>query len=623
MNLNNNNQLNPQSAAEKAVSVIGFGYDLTNDIRLSYCKSGPLGLSLIDLDQNLTRDLVFPGGTVVPNVPSSIKCDKGERTRFRSEVVSFHQMSEQFNQELSLSGKIPPGLFNAMFGFQGCWQKDAAATKCLAFDGWSIALYSVVLERSHIVLRDHVINELPSTWDPASIAGFIEKYGTHVVVEVKMGGKDVIHIKQLQDSNLQHAEVQKMLKHLTDKRFSEDSNGIFMKNPQELPKKRKDEQFIAWQHGAPFSKSMRPIVFHTKEDVVSIHVRRGGTDNGQSHDQWLPTISQSPDVISMSLVPITSLLNGVRGGGFLSHAVNLYLRCEYCFLLLSFPSDLVGTLPKNVHVTYLIIIITDKPPLEDLRQFWTQKQSSPSLQFTFMGPKLYVNTDKVDSGNHPVTGIRLFMEGRKSDHLAIHLQHLSTLPNILHLSHECSYESKKDIPSERDYYEPVKWSLFSHVCTAPIEYNSTQIYESASIVTKAWFEVRDMGMRRVLFLRLGFSMVASARIRRSEWDGGPSHLSRKSGSISLYLSTKFMVNQNQPEKPKVELNSAVYPGGPPAPAKVTKVSKFVDVKEMVRGPEDPPGYWVVTGAKLCVDGGKIALKVKYSLLTLLLHVDCS
>ncbi|MCL7050881.1 hypothetical protein MKW94_015852 [Papaver nudicaule] len=610
MNLNNS-QLNPQSAAEKAVSIIGFGYDLTNDIRLSYCKSGPSGLSLIELDQNLTRELVFPGGTIVPNVSSSIKCDKGERTRFRSEVVSFHQMSEQFNQELSLSGKIPPGLFNAMFGFQGCWQKDAASTKCLAFDGWSIALYSVVLERSHIVLRDHVINELPSTWDPASIAGFIEKYGTHVVVEVKMGGKDVIHIKQLQDSNLQHAEVQKMLKNLTDKRFSEDGNGIFMVNPQELPKKRKDEQFIAWQHGAPFSKSMRPIVFHTKEDVVSIHVRRGGTDNGQSHDQWLPTISQSPDVISMSLVPITSLLNGVRGGGFLSHAVNLYLRY--------------------------------KPPLEDLRQFlefqlsrqWApvyadlplrrqhKKQSSPSLQFTFMGPKLYVNTDKVDSGNHPVTGIRLFLEGRKSDHLAIHLQHLSTLPNILHLSHECSYEPKKDIPSERDYYEPVKWSLFSHVCTAPIEYNSTQIYETASIVTKAWFEVKDIGMRRVLFLRLGFSMVASARIRRSEWEGGPSNLSRKSGSISLYLSTKFTVNQNQTEKPKVDLNSAVFPGGPPAPAKVTKVSKFVDVKEMVRGPEDPPGYWVVTGAKLCVDGGKIALKVKYSLLTLLLQADCS
>lgn len=31
----------------------------------------------------------------------------------------------------------------------------------------------------------------------------------------------------------------------------------------------------------------------------------------------------------MSFVPITSLLNSVPGSGFLSHAVNLYLRCEY------------------------------------------------------------------------------------------------------------------------------------------------------------------------------------------------------------------------------------------------------------------------------------------------------
>jgi hypothetical protein len=41
----------------------------------------------------------------------------------------------------------------------------------------------------------------------------------------------------------------------------------------------------------------------------------------------------------------------------------------------------------------------------------------------------------------------------------------------------------------------------------------------------------------------------------------------------------------------------------------------VDTKEMVRGPEDLPGYWVVTGAKLCVDSGRISIKVKYSLLS--------
>lgn len=66
------------------------------------------------------------------------------------------------------------------------------------------------------------------------------------------------------------------------------------------------------------------------QEIVKIHVRRGVNTN-QSHYQWLSTASQAPNVISMSFVPITSLLTGVRGNGFLSHAVNLYLRCEYTY----------------------------------------------------------------------------------------------------------------------------------------------------------------------------------------------------------------------------------------------------------------------------------------------------
>ena len=72
--------------------MIGYGYDLTCDIRLTGCKPGPSGSTLIELDGTLTKDLVVPGGVVVPNVSSSIKCDKGERTRFRSDVVSFNQV---------------------------------------------------------------------------------------------------------------------------------------------------------------------------------------------------------------------------------------------------------------------------------------------------------------------------------------------------------------------------------------------------------------------------------------------------------------------------------------------------------------------------------------------------
>lgn len=79
-------------------------------------------------------------------------------------------MSEHFNQEISLTGKVPSGLFNAMFEFSGSWQKDAANTKTLAFDGVFITLYTVALEKTQMVLSDHVKKAVPSTWDPAALA---------------------------------------------------------------------------------------------------------------------------------------------------------------------------------------------------------------------------------------------------------------------------------------------------------------------------------------------------------------------------------------------------------------------------------------------------------------------
>ncbi|KAL6201417.1 hypothetical protein ACLB2K_025131 [Fragaria x ananassa] len=595
-------QLDPQSAAQKAVTAIGSGYDLCNDLRLNSCK--PV---LIELDPTRTRDLIVPGGAVVPNVSTSIKCDKGERTKFRSDVVSFNQMSEQYNKELSLSGKIPSGLFNAMFNYSGCWQKDAAPTKCLAFDGWLITLYNVELARSQLTLSEQVKQDVPSLWDPAALAAFIDKYGTHVVVGVKMGGKDIVHIKQLQNSKLEPAELQKLLKQLAEERFSADVTESSISNTADLLGKMRDDHPIHWDIKRTLASSIRPpIITHSRnDDIVTISVRRGGIDVGQSHNQWLSTISQAPNVTSMSFVPITSLLGGIQGNGFLSHAVNLYLR--YKLPIEELQQFLEFQLPRQWAPVYADL------PL-GLRR---RRHASPTLQFSLMGPKLYVNTVKVDSVNRPVTGIRLYLEGKKGDHMAIHLQHLTSLPSSCQVSTDHSYEPI-DEPEERRYFEAVKWSIFSHVCTAPVEYKGACINDSASIVTKAWFEVKAVGIRKVLFLRLGFSTVASARIRRSEWEGSSS--SRKSGFISTLISTRFSTALNPPATPaKVNLNSAVYPGGPPLPAKAPKMATFVDTKEMLRGPENTPGYWMVTGAKLCVEGGRISVKVKYSLLTIMLE----
>ncbi|KAE8655572.1 ethylene-responsive transcription factor 4-like [Hibiscus syriacus] len=264
----NLHQLDPQTAAEKAVTIIGFGYDLSNDIRLSACKPGPSGSRLIELDTAVSRDLVFPGAVVVKNVPSTIRCDKGERTRFRFDVLSFNQMSEKFNQDISLSGKVPSRLLNAMFEFKGCWPKDTGATKSHAYDGWFITLYSVELERAHLTLSERVRQEVPSAWDPAVIAEFIEKYGTHVITGVKMG----------------------------DERFSE--NG----ETPEFSGKPKDEPYMPWDLQGMLAASVRPpVVTHSKNnDIVIVYILRGGADFSQSRSggsrlyRGLPKLYQGP-----------------------------------------------------------------------------------------------------------------------------------------------------------------------------------------------------------------------------------------------------------------------------------------------------------------------------------------
>ncbi|XP_062096473.1 MACPF domain-containing protein At4g24290 [Humulus lupulus] len=582
-------------AAEIAIGSIGRGYDISIDLRLKYCKGDSTKSCLIEVDQDEGRQIVLPGGITIPNVSKSIKCDKGERTRFRSDVLSFQQMSEQFNQEISLTGKIPSGLFNAMFDFSGCWQKDAANTKTLAFDGVFITLYTVALEKSQMVLRDHVRKAVPPSWEPAALARFIDTFGTHIIVGVKMGGKDAIYMKQQHSSTLQPADVQKKLKDIADKRFL-DANGHYGTSSQQVYKNDKSEtreQRLRFAEASPSSS------YSHKEDIVTICKRRGGTDGRSlSHNEWLQTVQLEPDVISMSFIPITSLLNGVPGSGFLSHAINLYLRY--------------------------------KPPIEELHQFlefqlprqWApvfselplgpqrKQQSNVSLQFSFMGPKLYVNTIPVDVGKRPVTGLRLYLEGKRSNRLAIHLQHLSSLPKVFQLQDDPDGNFHRE-SYDRKYYEKVQWKNFSHVCTAPVESD-----EDLSIVTGALLQVENYGIKNILFLRLRFSRVSGATVvKHPEWDGSPG-LGAKSGLISTLISHHFTTVHKPPPRPaEVNINSAVYPGGPPVPVQAPKLLKFVDTTEMTRGPQDNPGYWVVSGARLVIEKGRISLRVKYSLLT--------
>ena len=79
-------------SAELAIRSIGLGYDIAADLRLKYCKRDLSDPCLIEIDDGEGRDVVLPGGVCIPNVSTSIKCDKGERMRFTSDVLSFQQV---------------------------------------------------------------------------------------------------------------------------------------------------------------------------------------------------------------------------------------------------------------------------------------------------------------------------------------------------------------------------------------------------------------------------------------------------------------------------------------------------------------------------------------------------
>ncbi|GJW08026.1 hypothetical protein Tco_1570449 [Tanacetum coccineum] len=91
--------------------------------------------------------------------------------------------------------------------------------------------------------------------------------------------------------------------------------------------------------------------------------------------------------------------------------------------------------------------------------------------------------------------------------------------------------------------------------------------------------------------------------------------------VQLFRAQALSALKPLPQPAKVNINSAIYPGGPPAPTQAAKLLKFVDTTEMTRGPQETPGYWVVLGARLVVDKGKISLRVKYSLLNVILPDD--
>ncbi|XP_021910088.1 MACPF domain-containing protein At1g14780 isoform X2 [Carica papaya] len=451
--------------------------------------------------------------------------------------------------------------------------------------------------------RNHVVIVILTS---AKFDRFIEKYGTHVIVGLSVGGHDVVLVKQEKSSNLCPSQLRQHLDDLGDQLFT----GACTLRPNSKEHRNKvPEAFKVFDpQNIPFSSFS---TVNKKDGITVICSKRGGDLMARSHCEWLPTVSSMPDAVHFSFIPITSLLNRRPGKGFLSHAINLYLRYKPPLHDLQYFLDFQShKIWAPIHNDLPLAAATNR----------AGAGSSPALQLNLMGPKLFVNTAKVTSRNLPVTGMRLYLEGMKCNRLAIHLQHLSNLPTILRnkIDDDVQFWRGSEDMADVRYLEAIQSKRFSHVSTARVKYNPSwsDRNDVVFIVTGAQLHVTKHESRTVLHLRLLFSKVSNAFIVQSNWAEGASEFSQKSGIFSAFS----MSISGNPVKAKQEavvvVDSSVFPTGPPVPVRTNKLLKFVDTSQLRRGPQDSPGHWLVTGAKLELEKGKICLHVKFSLVNM-------
>ncbi|XVF84503.1 hypothetical protein PTKIN_Ptkin17bG0042000 [Pterospermum kingtungense] len=589
---------------ERAMEALGKGFDISGDFRLKYAK----GTRLVVLDDTDKRDIVFPGAFTIKDVSQDIRLDKGDRIRFKSDVLEFNQMSESLNQKSSIQGKVPSGYLNAIFDLSGDWLHDAADTKNLAFDGYFISLYHLHLTSSPLVLHDRVKKSVPPHWDPEALSRFIHTYGTHIIVGLAIGGQDLICVRQHQSSTIPPSELRGYLEDLGDVMFSDG------KSPSLFPRKIRDgKQKVPEVFNRILQSNTMQLASiaetSSKDGVTIICAKRGGQAFLHSHFNWLQTVPSRPEGILFKFVPITSLLTGIPGSGYLSHAINLYLRYK------PVPEDLRYFLEFQVPRQWAPMFF--ELPL----RHQSKKASCPSLQFTFLGPKIHVSSKEVSTDRKPVVGLRLYLEGNKCNRLALHVQHLSSLPNIMAFTsgRPCQWRGSDDYKSDGQFLEPVRWKRYSNVCTSVVEHDPNWLQEVSSgvfIVTGAQLITKGSWPKTVLHLRLLYTHIPNCKIRKTEWAAAPE--TGRKASFLTNLSTTFTFTQRsvtgqQRQAPTV-MNSGVYPEGPPAPISSKKLLKYFDISEVVRGPHDAPGHWLVTAAKLVNEGGKISLQVKFALL---------
>lgn len=103
----------------RALESLGLGFDLASDFRIKFAKQCPDdggGGRLIVLDETNKRDIVIPGcGVTISGVSEDIRCDKGDRIRFKSDVLEFNQVDHFISSLPPLAATVFPCVLHFYF----------------------------------------------------------------------------------------------------------------------------------------------------------------------------------------------------------------------------------------------------------------------------------------------------------------------------------------------------------------------------------------------------------------------------------------------------------------------------------------------------------------------------
>jgi hypothetical protein len=160
--------------------------------------------------------------------------------------------------------------------------------------------------------------------------------------------------------------------------------------------------------------------------------------------------------------------------------------------------------------------------------------------------------------------------------------------------------------------------MFARVCTVPVKYDPrwcSADTRSAYIVSGAQLHVKAHDSTNILHLRLLYTELSGYAVVQSRWAHNTARLSGKGSFLSKSFAASSGAIEREKQQPaRVHIDSGVFAGGPPVPVGTQRLLKFVETSQVTMGPQDSPGYWLVIGAKLDVEKGRISLHVKFSLL---------